>query len=222
MNGLKTWQLTRFEIFEVHYVKVLGTGEEDMATKYNLQPNESMIMSYDRVSHGGSMAGYTDELLLTNLNIVFLDKGMFGKVKNIQVFPLNHIKVFNGQAQVLLGRRNGLYVQIDIYFLNGQESFGFERKKEALKWIANINKLVTGSEGEIDTSTSGELVGVENIAGALKETMDAFKGVFSDKSKSRIEVASRAVAKCTSCGAPISGNKGEVASCQYCDTKHQL
>ena len=43
-----------------------------MAAKYNLMPNESIILKETGVAHGGVMAIYTDELMLTNLNIVSL------------------------------------------------------------------------------------------------------------------------------------------------------
>ena len=112
---------------------------------YNLQPNEFMIMNQNQVSHGGRMANFTGELILTNLNIVLVSKGAFGNTKGVQTFPLNQIKVFNGKAQVLLGKTRGGYPQLDLYFLNGQESFGFQSKKEAVKWGANINKLITGN-----------------------------------------------------------------------------
>jgi len=44
---------------------------------YNLQPNESIIMKSDSVCHGGGLAGYTDELILTNLNIVLIRIGFW-------------------------------------------------------------------------------------------------------------------------------------------------
>ncbi len=50
-----------------------------MAARYNLQPNEVMILKGEGVMHGGGFgSSYTDELILTNLNLVLLKKGMFG------------------------------------------------------------------------------------------------------------------------------------------------
>lgn len=189
--------------------------------EYNLQPNESMIMSQDRTLHGGRMATFTDELILTDLHIVLVSKGAFGNTKGIQTFPLNQIKIFNGQAQVLLGKTSGGYPQLDVYFLNGQESFGFESKKEAVKWIANINKLITGNEGEVDTSPSIAIPGVEYVAETLKGTMDTFKGALGIKSKAS-GMSEKAAKKCSYCGAPISGVKGQAVRCQYCDADQQL
>ena len=190
--------------------------------KYNLQPNESMIMNQDRILHGGLMANFTDELILTNLHLVLVRKGAFGNTKGIQTFPLNQIKVFNRQAQVLLGKTRGGYPQLDVYFLNGQDSFGFESKKEAVKWIANINKLITGNEGEVDTSPNMAIPGAEYIAETLKGTMDTFKGALGIKSKNNNEMSTKAAKKCSSCGASISGTKGQIVRCQYCDADQQL
>ena len=189
---------------------------------YNLQPNESIIMKKDRIIHGGAMANFTDELILTNLHIVLISKGMFGNAKGIQVFPLNHIKVFNGQAQVLLGKTRGGYPQIDVYFLNGQESFGFENKKEAVNWIENINKLRNGNEVGVNTSPNMAIPGAEYIAETLKGTVDTFKDVLGIKTKSNNEMPIKAVKKCSSCSAPISGTKGQIVHGQYCDADQQL
>lgn len=189
---------------------------------YNLRPNESIIMKQEQIIHGGVMASFTDELILTNLHIVLVKKGIFGNSKGIQTFPLNQIKVFNGQAQVLLGKTKGGYPQIEVYLLNGQESFGFHNKKDAVKWIDNINKLVTGNEGEVNTSPSMAITGVEYISEALKGTMDTFKDTLGIKPKSNIEMPTKEVKKCSYCGAPISGTKGQIVHCQYCDADQQL
>jgi hypothetical protein len=172
--------------------------------------------------HGGVMANFTDELILTNLNIVLVRKGIFGNAKGIQIFPLNQVKVFNGQAQVLLGKTRGGSPQIDVYLLNGQESFGFNNKKEAVKWITNINKLITGNGAEVDTLPSMAIPGAEYIAETLKGTMDTFKGALGIKSKNNNEMPTKVAKKCSSCGAPISGTKGQIIRCQYCDADHHL
>jgi hypothetical protein len=199
---------------------------------YNLQPNESIIMKSDRVSHkeGIFSAYYTDELILTNLNIVLISKGAFGNTKNIQTYPVNQIKVFNGQAQAILGKQKTGSPQLEVYFLNGQESFGFESKKEINKWVDNINQLVTGNPIDSKTSESKAIPGTEYIAETLKDTVDTFKEAFGLKtkinnSKNVNSAPAEKVAvtqKCTACGASISGYKGQVVYCQYCDTKQQL
>ena len=89
-----------------------------MATKYKLLPNESIILQEDNVCHGNGFSAYTDDLLLTNLNIVLISKGMFGNVKGITQYPLNQIKMFNGKPQAIRGKQSNGSPCLDIYFTN--------------------------------------------------------------------------------------------------------
>ena len=49
----------------------------------NLDYDEIVITKDVSVAHGGVMAIYTDELILTNKKIICLHKGMFGGTKTI-------------------------------------------------------------------------------------------------------------------------------------------
>lgn len=50
---------------------------------YSLQPNETILMKTESVKHGGVMALYTDELVLTNLNLILCSKGVFRNKKGV-------------------------------------------------------------------------------------------------------------------------------------------
>ena len=192
-------------------------------TEYKLLPNEAIILKQDRIINGGSMANFTDELILTNLNLVLIKKGIFGGVKNIQSFPVSQIKVFNNQAQIILSKTRGGYPQIEVYFINGHEKFGFESKKEVMNWINKINQLVTGEDVEMNDPTKMEIPGVDMIAEVLGGTVIAFKDAFGIKSKKLSAESTEKVArKCSFCGASISGKKGQIARCPYCDADQQL
>lgn len=190
---------------------------------YTLQPNESIIMKSGRITHGGLMIGYTDELVLTNLNIILIEKGVFGNVKNIKYFPINQIKVYNGKPQVILTKQQNGFPKMEVYLLNGQDAFGFESKKEAEKWINNINQLFSGTSEGYDDTESKAIPGVEFVADVLKDTFDTFAGAFGFKSKTKANATQEKIAKkCSSCGSQISGTKGQVIRCQYCDSDQQL
>jgi len=187
--------------------------------KYNLQSNEAIIIKSEKVYHGNK----TGELVLTNLNLIHIvTKGIFKTTYTARRFPIKQIKLFNGKAQVISGK-NG---NIDIYFVNGQESFRFwndetlfsEKKaeKEAKQWTDNINRLLAG-ETDFDTADNTAIPGAEFIAETLKDTIDTFKGVFS-----KTAVEERITKKCTACGASISGTKGRIVCCQYCNSGQQL
>jgi len=189
-------------------------------TEYQLLPNETIIMKSEQV-YRGNVSG---ELVLTNLNLIHITtKGAFKKAYITQQYPINQIK------QALLGK-NG---NIDIYFMNGQELFRFwnsdtlfsdkKAEKEAIKWVSAVNQLVTGEDVEINVSAKTAIPGTEMIADALGGTVDAFKGALGFKSKkSSIESIEKTAKKCSSCGAMVSGKKGQIVRCSYCDADQQL
>ncbi|WP_052345844.1 hypothetical protein [Paucisalibacillus sp. EB02] len=183
--------------------------------QYNLRSDEVVILKQNRIARGGIMANHTDELILTNLNLILINKSLFGKVKNISRFPVDQIKVFNGKAQTILGKRANGSPQLEVYFTNGQEYFGFESKKVVRDWIRAINQLVLGQDSAIDIFDNRTIPGTEFIASSIKDTLNTVKGVFG---KQPVKVTQ----ECKSCGASISGFEGQVISCQYCDTNQQM
>lgn len=211
----------------------------------NLQPNEGIIIQSVGVLHGGVMASYIDELVLTNLNVIYIKRGLFGGVKSIQKFPLDQIKIVNGQVQALAGKNpTNNCPQLQIYFKNGQESFEFQSsaRKEIAKWVNSINQLLTGTD--VTSNTLDNIEDTPQVVEALKETIGAFKNAFSGvKTKDalggvkikkvgtaeNIAVKTRSdktteniTIKCMGCMAPISGYKGQRLHCKYCDTEQTL
>ena len=72
-------------------------------TKYILQTNESLIMKSERVLYGGVLSTYTNELILTNMNIVLIIKGVFGNSKDIRQYPIDQIKICTGSQRIRYG-----------------------------------------------------------------------------------------------------------------------
>jgi hypothetical protein len=164
-------------------------------------------------------------------------------------FPISQIKVINGKAQVIISTE--VYeAELEICFINGQESFMFEYLKEAQKWADAISQLRAGNavdiENSISTSSSkktkdpnfaglGATIGVfaggpvgalaGGTIGALAgKTVGALSDTLGKKAPEiPARVSNEKVArKCTSCGAPISGIKEQIVRCQYCDADQQL
>jgi hypothetical protein len=193
-----------------------------MAQRYNLQPNEVVILKDESVAHGGSglRSGYTNELILTNLNLVLLKKGVFGNSKGALTFPVNEIKVYNEQAQAAIGKaRNGADL-LEVYFVNGEQEFRFQAggKKKLNEWIVKINHVVTGQEGPVRQASGMALPGAERVAGVLKDTLGVFKSKFGSKSDAPVKVAG----KCRACGASLTGYQAQTITCEYCDSAQQL
>lgn len=193
-----------------------------MAAQYNLQPNEMMILKTEGVMHGGGFgSSFTNELILTNLNLVLLKKGMFGNSKGVLTFPVNQIKVHNQQAQVAVGKNRGLDA-LEVYFVNGHEYFNFgsgsKAKKKASEWVANINFVVTGQDAPVQPVSSRALPGAELVAGVLKDTFGVFKSKFGAGPEAPVMVAG----KCRSCSAPMTGFQRQTVNCEYCGAAQQL
>lgn len=191
-----------------------------MAT-YGLQPNEVVLLKEVAVSHGGVFSTYTDELILTNLNLVLVRKGMLGNSKGIQIFPINQIKVHNQEAQAVVGKTSNGMDALDVYFLNGQEQFRFQSggKRKILTWVAKINEAVTGHQAvQARRPASMAIPGAEIVAGTLKDTFEVFKGKFGAKAAAPAAMAG----KCRACGAPMSGIQGQTVTCEYCGSAQQL
>lgn len=196
----------------------------------NLAQNESVVLKEACVAHGGISAINTDELILTNLNVICISKGLFGNTKNIFYYPLSQLKQYNGKAQAISGKLSNGTDALELYFINGVETFKFQsnNKKTINKWISAISEII-GCQNPADVSACDENdVGLNRIAGAFKEAADEFRVAFgfnakkktSDKSvDSEATIINR---KCISCSAPLVGKKGQVVHCKYCDTDQTL
>jgi hypothetical protein len=191
-----------------------------MAARYNLQPNEVILLKEVSVMHGGFLSGYTDELILTNLNLVLLKKGVFGNSKNVLTFPVNQIKVHNKQAQAAIAKTTRGADALEVYFLNGQQQFSFASggKKKLNEWAAKINQAVTGQEAPAQRASSMALPGAELVAGVLNDTLGVFKSKFGSGSRVPVKIAS----ECRGCGAPLAGFQSQAITCVYCDSVQQL
>lgn len=197
-----------------------------MAQKYMLQANESVICQFDRVCTNIKFGGFSDELLLTNLNIVHTRKGAFGNVKAIQTYPVNQIKIYEDEAQALLVRDSSGWYAVNIYLRDEQLRFMFESKKNARRLADEINMLLVGKVAKTETDSSWALPGTDVIAATVKDTVDTFKGVLGigvGAATSRsVKDTTEVTVKCRGCHAMITGPKGRTVRCKYCDTKQQL
>ncbi|QWC00206.1 hypothetical protein KHQ88_01170 [Mycoplasmatota bacterium] len=180
---------------------------------YNLQIDEGVLLQSIKVKRmGGSDS--LDELILTNLNIIYIDRGRYTKnVKKVLYFPVEDIKRIDGKAQVALGQngRNSS-LQLQIYFNNGVESFEFSKKakKEIKKWIKTINSIIDNMEIEEESKA---IPGVKVVTETIRDTFGVIANTLTKNKK-------LLTSKCTGCNAILTGYKKEVVRCKYCDTKN--
>ncbi len=194
--------------------------------QYQLQPNEVIVLPAARVQRGnGLLPTYSDDLVLTNLHLIWVNKGMLGNVKHVEYFPLSLIKVYNEQAQALLTKSGNGTSQLEVFFHNGEEVFKFQSgaKKDIEKWADAINRVVTGHGAEVGSSGSRALPGTAAVAETLKDTFGQFRASFGGgKGPSASVQPVKVSSKCAGCGAAISGISGTTATCEHCDSDSLL
>ena len=81
----------------IHLKQICSIGRKKWIINYYL--HEFMIMHSDHVCFGNSTT-LTDELILTNLNLVHIIKKESLEEKSQQLIPINQIKLFEGKPQV--------------------------------------------------------------------------------------------------------------------------
>ena len=187
-----------------------------------LAPNEGIILQNTAIMSGSPWAAYTDELILTNLNVILIKRGMFGKKKNEQRFPISQIKKIDGKPQVMQGPNslNGT-PQLHITFIHGMEWFEFQEdnEKEITKWIRAIYELFHCTPDNLPEDE--EEMGF--VASTLKKGVNSIKNILGIKSKddnNNNDISTIKNIKCSGCKAPLTGKQGQVVKCVYCDTKH--
>ena len=210
-----------------------------MAAKFSLMPNEAVILQETSVAHGGIMSGYTDEIMLTNLNIYCVSKGLLGNTKGVYKYPLNQLKKYNGRPQAVLGKLSNGTSTLDLYMIDGsKESFYFNslsNKRKINQWITEITKAVSGDEALNEVNGRESFVDPNSVAGAVVDVASQVKdaGVeilgslgikpgFLKSVAGGSSAPERVSRKCISCSAPLVGVKGKAVKCKYCDTVQTL
>lgn len=200
--------------------------------KYQLQPNEGVVLQETGIFYEPNKlyTAYTDELILTNLNLIHVRKGVFMGTKGVRYIPLNQVKVIGGKCQALVGKAQNGTAILQIYTQQGTEEFAFRTnaKKNAGIWANEISRLVTGrdSENALENQDAPEYDFKDTVIGQLKDAFDEVDAAFGfgfgklgQQQKSSVE---RVSTKCFGCHAPITGVKGKTAVCKYCDTEQVL
>lgn len=181
---------------------------------YTLSPNEGIILQCDEVYHNRKRS----ELILTNLNLICVEEkaGFLKTTYNEIKYPLNQIKVVDGQAQVFANTKAFTNPVLQVHFNNQVEEFDFIMNSLAFfkanstidNWVKQVNHLLTGNEVNTEKESS--------IMGGIKSVLGSI-GI-----KTQNNQPENVTTKCIGCMAPLSGQKGQTVRCKYCDTKQTL
>lgn len=172
---------------------------------YELLPNEYVVLKEESVIYSENTPVFgSNELILTNINLRYITKKIFGKIDNIRTFPLNTIRFYNGQPQVSSQKESGTYY-LKIAFSGKEEEFGFYDKKLTAKWVETIYKLA------IDNAMHQNQAPVKEV----------YREVYVQPMQTNQQPVNVAT-NCDSCGAPLSGVAGQLVTCSYCGSKQVL
>ncbi|NLA95989.1 MAG: hypothetical protein GX838_04000 [Clostridiaceae bacterium] len=189
-----------------------------------LQPYESIMVQIKGASSSSSQS-YKVELILTNLHLFHISKGFFGKVKGINKYLVDGIKVVDDRAQVFLANpADDGSLQLQIFFDYGLVSFRLQSDTRHRVWqfINSINQLLTGKPLHADIAGYPmALQGAGYLAEVVKDTIGFFRQSLGMDAKKEPERES-AVASCRNCPAPLSGYKGQLVRCRYCNSEQLL
>lgn len=186
-----------------------------MAEEFKLGPEEEVVLRVGKIGYGSggpfSSMFNNGELILTTKNLILLRKNLFGKTEETKYFPLADIKMVDGKPQVRKSNPAHMVYTLDVYFNSGLESFQFEWESDIDDWVANIVSVVTGTP--IQKKSDLEMLQeAAALAESMTEPIEKIQGLFGIKSNRPVSC------KCPSCGATLSGIKGETTKCPYCGT----
>ncbi len=158
-------------------------------SNYQLESNETVLYKGIMVDFSGNEKRHSIgvtvsyELILTNLNIVFVTKlkKLLSKeeVSNI-IVPINTIKIYEGKPQIK--QKNTTF---ELYFSNKEYTFSLPNKLEAVKFHNKIMELVTGKSMSVRNSekfkSAVELVdntlGIDTLGTVTGVLQNGVKGV---------------------------------------------
>lgn len=192
---------------------------------YAFGPNETVVLKAQEVKIDGGSGFFSSmadsELILTNQNIVYPRKGMFGKVKGYSVWPLASIRIVDGIPQCRLDSSEFMEHKLEVSFQNELVSFVFgslEAKREVREWVNQISVLLVGHEAsEENLRATG--VGAFTDGDAVAEAFGSIFGSFENaRARKRAEEAPIVACRCPSCNASVKGRRGTTVTCPYCET----
>lgn len=181
--------------------------------EYNLEVDEVIIFKEDNVSHCDTLiAPYVHELVLTNKKVIFVEKGVLGNTKEVYLYPLTQIKVYNGVPQVRKGRTSRGIVCLDIYFLSCEEHFSFNlgRNKNIPVWVAEINRLLGTTQNVVESKDKSKTTSLKNTFKEAGQNVTGMFGIKCEKHNNgnvteQTTAPSLQIIICKNCGKKLPG-----------------
>lgn len=201
-------------------------------SRIDLLPHEGILKRDSEITHEKQhgRGSWTGELILTNLALLVVHKGVLGGTKEVIRWPLSQIRVIGGAPQAIAGKSASGQRQLHVYFSHGMEAFTLgisdEDEEISLKNIftpvsnqemRNIDEWREAISRAVLAGTPFASQGVSSAASSSPNSRSASQqaAATSGEKESPVYVTSR----CIGCMAPISGIRGQKTTCRYCDTE---
>lgn len=176
---------------------------------YTLDEDEVFIMRASDVMVG--TFGKAD-LVLTNKNIIQVNKGFFGGEKDAEKYPLAELKVYNDKANIVSTKNKAGKRQVEMYFSDFEKVYFFDSIFLQNKWVSEVKKVHKQHLEDAEKARK-QAVGKASV---FKTLTDSAKGIIPKHTP-----VSKTI-KCEKCGAELSGLKGEVIRCEYCSFENTI
>lgn len=205
---------------------------------YKLQQGETLYASLEsiRMDTEDALFPETGDLVLTDRRLVWVEKGIFGKVKSERGFSLSDITVSHGRARVDLKRDPGGSYALDVFLPGRKLSFSTSEKdlRSAVSFANELNHVVTGTLADIYRMKKTGLIqdGVNMFKESLGldpdliEELSVYEPVpvpgpgaparSEDGRQGGGTAPRKASGKCGFCGAPLKAAVGKTVRCPYC------
>ncbi|MCR4841068.1 MAG: hypothetical protein K5848_05950 [Lachnospiraceae bacterium] len=169
---------------------------------YNLDEDEIVLMQEEHASWGSKNV----RLLLTNKSIIQVTKGMFGKDKFVNKYPLMDLRVFNGKPNVRVGKLGLGQSQLELYFQKHEKFYRLRGVFTEKKWADAIEKAYA----ELNPGSSSTTEKTSKLPFKLP------KIGFSTKKELASNGDGVRVLKCRNCGADLPPTTEKEVTCEYC------
>ncbi len=140
--------------------------------KYELRADEAVLLQAEQVRRRDGKRGGSTSLILTNLHLIVVDRGVFGRA-DAEYIPLSQVKVVNNESQALATKRRHSQPQLEVFLLDRHEVFTFQcgGRRDVVHWANAINSAVTGRGSGVRKRANLALPGTELVVETLRDTL---------------------------------------------------
>lgn len=184
---------------------------------------KGVILNYsEKEKHNSFCSTVIYELILTNLNMIFVTKvkKLLSKEESLyNVIPIDTIKIYNDKPQV---KQKG--TDFVVYFTNQEYSFSLPSKLEAVKFHNKIMELLTGKSMSIRNSEKfksavnivDDTLGIDSLGTVTSVLQNGVKGTIFNGINKKTATAKPSTKKIINSVLDVIGNNNNAETNVKC------